>query len=84
MLPRVLREFYPLVVKAARNCRVSTTTLGDLVYMGAREMERMGKPSEGNAIGYLLGVMADKVFTDLLKEAGGCTEAIVLVIYAAE
>lgn len=84
MLPRVLREFYPLVVKSARNCRVSPNTLGDLVYMGAREMERMGKPSQGNAIGYLLGVMADKVFTDLLKEAGGCTEAIVLVIYAAE
>ena len=84
MLPRVLREFYPLVVRAARNCGVSATNLGDLVYVGAQQMERMGKPSQGNAIGYLLGGMADSAFVDVMKEAGGCSEAVVLVIWAAE
>ena len=84
MLPRVLREFYPLVVKAARNCRVSYTTLGDLVYVGAQQMERLGKPSQGNAIGYLLGALSDRAFVDIVDEAEGCSEAIVLVIWAAE
>ncbi|MCY4118504.1 MAG: hypothetical protein OXF55_16555 [Caldilineaceae bacterium] len=47
-------------------------------------MERLGKPSQGNAIGYLLGALADRAFVDIVDEAEGCSEAIVLVIWAAE
>lgn len=84
MLPRVLREFYPLVVDSARNCRVSPTRLGDLVYRGSEQLERLGKPAEGSAIGYLLGAMSEKAFTTVVDEAGGCLEAIVMIIVAAE
>ncbi len=84
MLPMIIREFYPLVVDSARNCRVSPTRLGDLVYRGSEQMKRLGKPTEGSAIGYLLGVMSDRNFTTVVDESGGCVEAIVVVIMTAE
>jgi len=85
ILPRIARQFYPLVVDAARNCGVSVYTLGDLVYTGSEQMKSMGKPSDGGSpIGYLLGAMATPEFKQMVKDVGSCKDTLTLVILASD
>ena len=80
-LPAIATEIYPLIVAGASACEITPTELGDYIYVGARQMEREGKPSAApdQAIAYLIGVVGTDEFRGFVESAGGCAEAIVLV-----
>ncbi len=86
LLPQIARDIYPMVVDSDRNCGVGVSRLADMVYTASRQMEALGKPSGGgSAIGYLLGVISDQNFKEIVKEAGGtCQEAISLIVLLSE